>query len=86
MAQYSVSAAKPAAKGGGKLESVTITFADNGFMVRKSYAPKSSSRGPVWEPDPKPAVFTEPGAMLTYVEKCVGEREHKAHEKAEGQT
>ena len=59
----------------------------NGFRISKEFVPKSGKNGTLWEP-PKPndaAVFTEPGAALTYLEECLGEKEHAAHEKAEGQ-
>ena len=83
----SVSARRKATTGGGQLASVLIEFKGNGFEVTKGFTPKTGKGGfPIYE-NPKPkdsVVFTEPGAMLTYIESCVGKREHAAHEKAEG--
>lgn len=76
--QHTVTASRPAKKSAaGKVESINITVADNGFSV-SVYRTQPKGR---YE-SPKPMVFTKPGEMLTYLESCLP-GEGAAHEKGE---
>jgi hypothetical protein len=76
-----VSRSKP-----GSIRCIRIEFKGNGFEVNVDRVPKPSKRGMYgYEPD-KPSdsmVFTAPGECLSYIEKCIGAKEHAAHEAAE---
>lgn len=81
----SVSANRKASTGGGKLCGIRIEIEGNGYRVTKEFTPKMGKCGPIWEGS-KPSdsmVFTEPGECVTYLEKCLGTKEHMAHEKSE---
>jgi hypothetical protein len=83
-----VSAKRGGSKGAKVLRSITIEVKANGFEVTKDYFPRPGGKDgfPIYEPSAKTdqMVFTEPGQTLSYLEKCLGEAEHKAHEKSEG--
>ena len=89
MAQKTITAAPAKAQknavGPGKLSRIVIEFKANGFEVEKCFSPKVGKNGPIWMGDqPKDSmVFTQPGELLDYLEKCLPASEHAAHEKNE---
>lgn len=73
-------------KGKKKLMSILIEVKANGWEVTEQYEPAKNKDGFVMYDGPRvkdSKVFTEDGEALSYIEKCMGEREHSAHEKAE---
>jgi hypothetical protein len=70
----------------GSIRCIRIEVKGNGFEVTVDRVPKASKRGMYgYEPE-KPSdsmVFNTPGDCLTYIEKCMGAKEHAAHEAAE---
>jgi len=69
-----------------KLMSILIEVKANGFEITKQYEPETGKDGFLRYEGQRvkdSMVFDSPGDALSYLEECMGKKEHAAHEKAE---
>ena len=69
-----------------KLMSILVEMKANGVEITKQYEPETGKDGFLRYEGQKvkdSMVFNTPGEALTYLEECMGAKEHAAHEKAE---